>query len=107
MLEIFVFASWAGFAAYAVWFSTVAKHYAPITSNDARILWKIHKQSIQCASRKWRAIKKGNKIIGFECECGFKHIQKRPILANTPSTHIKTQKPQTGTLNKPNIIQTK
>ncbi|NWF86778.1 hypothetical protein HXY32_03075 [Candidatus Bathyarchaeota archaeon] len=99
MLEILVFASWACLATYAIWYSTVAKHYAPITPNDARILWKIHKQSIQCASRKWRVIKRGNRVIGFECECGFKHIQKRPIVSNGPAAYIKSQNSRTS-LNK-------
>ncbi|NWG10573.1 hypothetical protein HXY33_02305 [Candidatus Bathyarchaeota archaeon] len=102
MLEILMLSSWTCFATYAIWYSTSAKHYAPITTYDARILWKIHRQSTQCASRKWRAIKRGNKIIGFECECGFKHIQKRPIIANAPSTRIKSQKPETLTINKLN-----
>ncbi|MGB9693363.1 MAG: hypothetical protein ACPLYF_00800, partial [Fervidobacterium sp.] len=32
-----------------------------------------------------QAIKRRGKIIGFKCECGYKHIQKRPIVASTPA----------------------
>lgn len=102
MLEILVFASWLSLTAYAVWYSTVAKHYAPIAPHEAKILWKIHKQNVQCASKKWRAIRRGKKIIGFECECGFKHIQKRPIVANAPTSTIKSQNTKSSTLNRLN-----
>jgi len=100
MLEILMVTVWGFLAAYATWYFTLAKHYAPITINEARILWKIHKQNIRCAARKWREIKCGGKIIGFECECGYTHIQKRPIVANTPTLKIKTQNPQTSTFDR-------
>jgi len=87
---------WGCFAVYATWYFTLAKHYAPVTVNEARILWKIHKQNIRCAARKWREIRRGGKIVGFECECGYKHTQKRPIAANAPALGIQ---PQTSVLN--------
>jgi hypothetical protein len=45
-------------------------------------------------------IKRGNKIIGFECECGFRHIQRRPIVAGAPALGIKSQKLQKYELDK-------
>jgi len=90
MLETLVIALWACLAAYALWYFTLAKHYFPITFKEAKILWKIHKQHISCNAKKWRLIKHGNKIIGFECGCGYKHIQKRPIVANSPNPNIKS-----------------
>jgi hypothetical protein len=91
MLEILLVASWGCLAMYATWYFTSAKHYAPITSKEARILWKIHKRNIQCGARKWREVKRRGKIIGFECECGYKHVQKRPVVASAPAPNMKTQ----------------
>jgi hypothetical protein len=94
MLEILALALWGGLTAYAVWYFTSAKYYAPITVNEARILWKIHKRNIRCNARKWREIRRGGKMIGFECECGYKHIQKRPIVSNAPTLDVKSQNSQ-------------
>ncbi len=91
MLEIIMSILWACFAVYAIWYFTVAKNYAPITLGEAKILWKIHKRNIQCNARKWREVRREGKIVGFECECGYKHVQKRPITANTPALQVQSQ----------------
>ncbi|MEM2937547.1 MAG: hypothetical protein QXJ63_03275 [Candidatus Bathyarchaeia archaeon] len=91
MIEIIAPAIWAGLLTYTVWYFAAAKHYAPISPHEAKILWKIHKQTAKCNSKTWREIHRGKKIVGFECECGYKHIQKRPIRANTPSPAINPQ----------------
>jgi hypothetical protein len=91
MLEILMPTLWGCFIAYSTWYFTSAKHYAPITLNEAKILWKIHKQSTRCNAEAWREIRSGDEIIGFECECGYKHIQKRPIVANTPVLQFQSQ----------------
>lgn len=83
-LEILVFALWSAFVAYVTWYLTSAKHYAPITPREGGMLWKIHKSSAQCNGRRWRTIKRDSKIVGFECECGYRHVQRRPIVANMP-----------------------
>jgi hypothetical protein len=84
MLEIITPTMWATFAAYATWYLTSAKDYAPLTSKEAEMLWKIHRQDANCNAKKWRIIKYKGKIVGFECECGHKHEQKRPIAINQP-----------------------
>ncbi|MGQ9545428.1 MAG: hypothetical protein ACUVQX_06550 [Candidatus Bathycorpusculaceae bacterium] len=90
-LEMLAFALWTIFVVYATWYLTSAKRYAPLTPYEARILWKIHKQNIACDGKKWQIIKRGGKIIGFKCECGYKHIQKRPIVSSTPMLPMHTQ----------------
>lgn len=97
MWEIITSTVWAGFAIYTVWYFAYAKHFAPITYNEARILWKIHKQSANCNGKRWREIKRKNAIVGFECECGYKHIQRRPIVSELPEppeteTHLRNTK---------------
>ena len=72
---------WTFFAAYTTWFLTSAKDYVPLTRKEAEILWKIHKQKDNCKAKKWQIIRRGGKIIGFKCECGYKHVQKKPIVA--------------------------
>jgi len=92
MLEILASTLWLCFAAYAIWYLTSAKHYAPLTPSEAKILWKIHKQNTQCGAEAWREIRRGGNMVGFECECGYKHVQKRLVAANTPVpiTHQQT-----------------
>lgn len=87
-LEILMLTLWLCFAGYATWYLTSANKYAPLTFSEADILWKIHKQSIRCEGRKWREIIHRGKIVGFECECGYRHIQKRPITVSTPETSV-------------------
>jgi hypothetical protein len=100
MLEIIMGALWICLAAYATWYFISAKNYAPITSKEARILWRIHKRNIQCDAKKWREIRRRGKIIGFECRCGYKHVQKRPILANAPTPNIESQDSQASTFDR-------
>ncbi|HVP92964.1 MAG TPA: hypothetical protein VMS94_04405, partial [Acidobacteriota bacterium] len=61
---------------------------------------KIHKHNFSCQSRKWRTIKRKNKIIGFECGCGYKHIQKRPIVAGLPMPYIESHGSKESALDK-------
>ncbi|MEM3704195.1 MAG: hypothetical protein QXX79_07260 [Candidatus Bathyarchaeia archaeon] len=75
MIEILAITLWACFTAYTVWYFTSAKHYAPLTQNEARLLWKIHKQTTKCDSRAYREIHHGRKIVGFTCECGYKYMK--------------------------------
>lgn len=101
ILNILMPTIWACFIIYTAWYLTSAKRYAPVTLAEARLLWKIHKQNTQCNARKWREIRRRDKIVGFECECGYKHVQKRPITANTPALHIHSQTPIYNKLHNP------
>jgi hypothetical protein len=89
MLEILVPTLWACLAVYTAWYFTSAKHYAPITRKEARTLWHIHKHNAECSGKKCTEIRRRGKIIGFECECGYKHVQKRPLIIPTPTHNIK------------------
>lgn len=91
MLQILVPAIWTCLAVYVVWYFTAAKHYAPITRTEAKALWHIHKQNVRCNGRKCKEIRRRDKIVGFECDCGYKHIQKRPIVGNTPARNTKLE----------------
>lgn len=84
-LSIIMPALWGCFTMYASWYFTKAKHYCPITPTEARQLWKIHKNYTHCNGRKWRQVKNGKKTVGFQCECGFRHTQKRPLVTHTPA----------------------
>ncbi|MEM2987950.1 MAG: hypothetical protein QXK26_02770 [Candidatus Bathyarchaeia archaeon] len=68
------------FIIYAAWYLTSLKTFAPMTREEAQLLWKIHKTRAGCDAQKMREIKRKNKIVGFKCECGYKHVQKRPII---------------------------
>jgi hypothetical protein len=83
--DVPAFTPWTIFSLYATWYLTKAKSCVPIAVNEARIPRRIHKRNLHCQSIRWREIRRGSKTIGFECECGHRYIQRRPIVANTSS----------------------
>ena len=96
---IILAAIWVSFTGYAVWYLTSAKRNVPITFDEAKTLWKIHKKTAKCHGHKWRPIsRRGGKISGFECECGYKYNQKRPILSSMPKNSHRTYRDQAGFL---------
>jgi hypothetical protein len=77
-------AAWAIFTGYLLWYMVVVKRSAPMTSDEAKMLWKIHKKTAHCAGQKWQPIAhKGDKLNGFQCECGYHYMQKRPMIAGS------------------------
>lgn len=88
---------WACFIVYATWYSTRAKHYAPITPMEARQLWVIHRQGTDCTFKKWRQIKHNCQTVGFECGCGYRHVQRRPITARMPPASDRSRTPSFNT----------
>jgi len=92
---ILLAAIWASFTGYAVWYVTSAKRNVPITFDDAKTLWKIHKKNTKCPGHKWHPIsRRGGKISGFECECGYKYNQKRPIVSTMPKNSHRDHRKQ-------------
>jgi len=86
--EIAAFSLWTVFVVYLTWYFTKAKYYALLTPREAQLLWRIHKHSINCHAKRWREIEFKGMMIGFECECGYKHVQMRPIVAGTTALKI-------------------
>src|SRR4030067_3343160 len=85
METIVVTAVWACFSAYLLWYVTSVKRNEPITVDEAKTLWKIHKENTHCAGHKWRPIaRRGGKIKGFQCDCGYKYSQIKPIVTGVP-----------------------
>lgn len=68
------------FGFYVTWLLLSANRVVPIPREDLEILWKLHKQETGCEATELREIVKRNKIVGFKCECGYKHCQKKPII---------------------------
>ena len=57
-----------------------AKHFVPLTIDEIETLWKSHKQTTCCKAANWIGITKKQGMIGYKCECGYKQIQKKPLL---------------------------
>jgi hypothetical protein len=96
-LIIILPAIWASFAGCLLWFVTSAKRNVSITFDDAKALWHIHKKTTNCPCRKWKPIsRKGGKISGFECECGYRYTQKRPLISSSPKNSHREHRRQTG-----------
>jgi len=82
---IIVTAVWSVFTVYLLFYLTAVKRTEPITIDEAKMLWKIHKKTCRCSSNKWEPItRRGGKIKGFRCECGYSYAQNRPIMAGVP-----------------------
>ena len=88
---------WACLALYAAWFFVRLKSYSAISPTEAKQLWMIHRRDANCNGRKWRQVKRGKKTIGYECECGYKHLQQKPIIGRTPATF---SRPEVTTFDK-------
>ena len=73
-------AIWLSLGFATAWLLLSAKRAVPLSRKEAETLWKFHKQKTKCRAKSWQEIVRGNKLIGFECECGHKHIQKRHII---------------------------
>jgi hypothetical protein len=91
MLDILVIALWTLCGAYAAWYFTSAKNYVPMTLSEARLHWKIHRETLQCNGKRLREIRRHGKMVGYECECGYRYFQKRPIVGNGPALDTELQ----------------
>jgi hypothetical protein len=84
MLTDIVMIMWACLGGYLIWYVAAAKCDMPLTLDEARVLWKMHKRNTNCTGHKWRSItRKNGKVLGFECECGYKYKQKRRLIASS------------------------
>jgi hypothetical protein len=68
------------FGLYIAYILLSAKNIVPMNEEEAESLWKFHRATKCCGGEKWQKITKRNKLIGFECECGYKHVQKKPLI---------------------------
>jgi hypothetical protein len=75
--------AWTVFAAYASWLVFKAKRNVPITLQEAKTLWHIHKKESACKAHKWEPVSpRGELAKGFKCECGYKYVQKKPLVSS-------------------------
>jgi len=75
--------AWTILAAYTSWLVFKAKRNVPITLQEAKTLWQIHKKNSSCKAHKWEPVsQKGDLAKGFKCECGFKYVQKKPLVSS-------------------------
>ena len=68
------------FGLYIAYILLSARHDVPMTKEEAETLWKFHKQKDCCKAKTWQEITKRKKLVGYECECGFRHIQKKHLV---------------------------
>jgi phage gp36-like protein len=71
---------WVSFGCVIAWFFLSAKKHQPISAKEVEMLWKSHKHFSKCKAKKFEKISEGKKIIGYKCQCGYEHEQKRPII---------------------------
>ena len=68
------------FGFYIAYVLLSARNVVPVTKEEIDTLWKFHRQTKCCKAATWHEITKKKKIVGYECECGFQHIQKKPLI---------------------------
>ena len=68
------------FGFYIAYVLLSARNVVPMSYEEAESLWKFHRQTKCCGAQTWHEITKKTKLIGYECECGFQHIQKKPLI---------------------------
>ena len=73
-------AMWLSLGFVIAWFLLSAKRDVPLSRKEAETLWKFHKQKDRCGAEGWQEIVHGDKVVGFECECGHKHIQTKHLI---------------------------
>ena len=71
---------WVTFGCTLAWYLLAAKRYHAIDTQELKLLWESHKQFDHCTANEFEPIMKGNKIVGYKCECGHEHLQERPII---------------------------
>jgi hypothetical protein len=77
---VFVPAIWLSLGVFISWFLLSARINVPLTQNEIETLWTFHKQNRACNAKDWKKIIRKNDCVGFECECGHTHIQKKPLI---------------------------
>ena len=79
-MEFLVPTVWVALGCAVAWFILSANREQEITKKDVELLWKSHKQFHHCSAKAFNEINKGKKIIGYLCQCGHEHTQKRPMI---------------------------
>jgi len=89
-------AVWGALAAFGLGLLAISKRKVPISIEEAKVLWKIHKQDTNCSRHKWKPLAESNgKITGFKCECGYKYAQKGLFLTGRPKSLQMQEKTRT------------
>ncbi len=57
-----------------------ARNVVPMTKDEIDSLWKFHMQTKCCKAKTCHEITKKKKVMVYECECGFKQIQNKPLI---------------------------
>jgi len=68
------------FGFYIAYILLSARNVVPMSKEEAEKLWKFHRQIKCCKAQTWHEITKKKKLVGYECECGHKHIQKKHLV---------------------------
>ncbi|MCW4015048.1 MAG: hypothetical protein NWF06_01640 [Candidatus Bathyarchaeota archaeon] len=78
--EFLVPTVWVAFGCVLAWFLLSAKRHHAIDKKDLKMLWKTHKQFNNCSAKTFEPIMRGKTIVGYTCECGYQHLQERPLV---------------------------
>jgi hypothetical protein len=81
MFETVLVTALLGATACTVAVLATVRQMAPMTAEEAKVIWTLHKKTSLCKGRRPILIrKKKDKIVGFRCDCGYCYTQERPLL---------------------------
>ncbi len=84
MIEILFGAVWTCLGVYIVWYFFKAETLHPLSSDDLTLTWQLHKNQTGCTASTINTIHvKNNHMVGFTCNCGYNHMNKRLITQKT------------------------
>jgi hypothetical protein len=78
--EFLVPTLWVTFGCTLAWYLLSAQRWQAVDPEELKVLWKTHKQFNGCTAKKFEPIIKGKKTVGYRCQCGHEHLQKRPLI---------------------------
>jgi hypothetical protein len=71
---------WLTFGAYATWFFFKAETFQPLALEDLVLAYKLHKRQAKCPTQRIQTLfVRDGWLVGFQCECGYKYVQKRLV----------------------------
>ncbi len=87
MFETLMIAASSGLIICAIIFTI--RRAVPISANEAKIIWKMHHETARCKGHNCKLLtRKRDKIVGFQCECGYTYTQKRPLVCRSLKQNV-------------------
>jgi len=80
----------ASIMAAAILLATTKKD-VPMTRKEVNLFYALHKKASNGCSHKMQPVTmKTGEFAGFQCECGYRYVQKRPLFSHAAKAPLET-----------------